>query len=85
MPLATGTLLFVSQGDPIMVATPPNGANGRKLRVHDKATGALLSEVQLPAGTTGAIVTCMHQGKQYVLAPIGAADHAAEFIALGLP
>jgi quinoprotein glucose dehydrogenase len=85
MPLATPTLLFVSQGDPIMVATPPSGANGRKLRVHDKATGALVSEVQLPAGTTGAIITYMHQGKQYILAPIGAADHAAEFVALGLP
>jgi quinoprotein glucose dehydrogenase len=85
MPLATRTLLFVSQGDSIMVATPPSGANGKKLRVHDKATGSVLSEVQLPAGTTGAIMTYMHQGKQYVLAPIGGVDHAAEFIALGLP
>ena len=85
MPLVTPTLLFVSQGDTIMVATPPSGANGKKLRAYDKKTGAVLWEVELPAGTTGAIMSYMHQGKQFIVAPIGSADHAAEFVALALP
>jgi quinoprotein glucose dehydrogenase len=85
MPLATRTLLFVSQGDAIMVATPPSGANGRMLRVHDKRTGAVLHELQLPAGTTGALMTYRHQGRQYLVAPIGGSSQDAEFVALGLP
>jgi quinoprotein glucose dehydrogenase len=86
MPLLTRTLLFVSQGDSIMIRTPPGGGNnGNKIRAYDKKTGAVLSEVQLPAGTTGAIITYMHRGKQYIVAPIGSTKHAAEFVALSLP
>jgi quinoprotein glucose dehydrogenase len=85
MPLVTPTLLFVSQGDSIMVATPPSGANGKKLRAYDKTSGALVAEIELPAGTTGAIMTYMYQGKQYIVAPIGATNHPAEFVALALP
>lgn len=85
MPLVTPTLLFVSQGDSVMVSTPPSGANGKRLRAYDKASGALLGETELPAGTTGAIMTYMYQGKQYIVAPIGGTSHAAEFVALALP
>jgi quinoprotein glucose dehydrogenase len=86
MPLLTKTLLLVGQGDTIMVRTPPGGGgNGNKIRAYDKQTGAVLGEVQLPAGTTGAMITYMHKGKQYIVAPIGSTSHAAEFIALSLP
>jgi mannose-6-phosphate isomerase-like protein (cupin superfamily) len=42
-PLATETLLFVSEGDQINVRTPPDGG-GKKLRAFDKATGKVVWE-----------------------------------------
>jgi glucose dehydrogenase len=85
MPLLTKTLLFVSQGDPIMIRTPPGGGtNGNRIRAYDKQSGAVVSEFQLPAGTTGAIMTYRHQGTQYIVAPIGSTTHAAEFVALAV-
>jgi quinoprotein glucose dehydrogenase len=86
MPLLTRTLLFVSQGDPIMIRTPPGGGtNGNRVRAYDKKTGAVVWDFKLPAGTTGAIMTYLHKGKQYIVAPIGATNHPAEFVALSLP
>jgi quinoprotein glucose dehydrogenase len=93
-PLATGTLLFVGEGDPIM-ATPARvpkgmplsiapGAGGRKFRAFDKASGAVLWETELPAGTTGAPMTYMHRGKQYVVVAIGSRERAAEYVAFSL-
>ncbi len=61
------------------------GAGGRKFRAYDKATGAVLWETELPAGTTGAPMTYMFQGKQYIVVAIGSRDRAAEFVALSLP
>jgi quinoprotein glucose dehydrogenase len=85
MPLLTRTLLFVSQGDSIMVRTPPGGGvNGNRIRAYDKQTGAVVWEMQLPAGTTGAMMTYLYRGKQYIVAPIGSTTHSAEFVALAL-
>ena len=85
MPLVTKTLLFVSHGDPIMAGRPAGGGTDTQLRAYDKATGALASSLELPAGTTGAIMTYMHRGTQYIVAPIGSTDHEPEFIALSVP
>ena len=85
MLLATKTLLFVSHGDPIMAGRPASGANDTLLRAYDKASGQVVWEMELPAGTTGAIMTYMHRGKQYIVAPIGSTDHPPEFVALSLP
>jgi len=82
-PLATKTLLFVSEGDQVNVRTPPNGG-GKKLRAFDKATGKVLWETTLDAGTTGTMMTYLYKGKQYIVVAIGGQDHAAEFIALSL-
>jgi len=94
--LLTKTLLFVGEGDPVMVragsrlrpemprAIAP-GAGGNKLRAFDKATGAVVWDMALPAGTTGAPMTYMFEGKQYVLVAIGGTEHRAEFVALSLP
>jgi glucose dehydrogenase len=94
-PLVTKTLLFVGEGDSIMAdpgRVPPGmplafapGAGGRKFRAYDKATGKVLWETELPAGTTGAPMSYMFQGKQYVVVAVGARDHAAEYVALSLP
>jgi quinoprotein glucose dehydrogenase len=94
-PLLTKTLLFVGEGDPIMAAparVPAGmplaiapGAGGRKFRAYDKATGQVVWETELAAGTTGAAMTYVYQGKQYIIVAVGSRDHSAEFIALSLP
>jgi glucose dehydrogenase len=96
-PLVTKTLLFVGEGDPIMSslgsrlrpempASLAPGAGGNKFRAYDKATGATLWETELPAGTTGAPMTYMFAGKQYIVVAIGSKEaHSAEYVALSLP
>ena len=92
----TKTLLFVGEGDPVMVRAGSRlrpemplsiapGAGGKKFRALDKATGAVVWETEFPAGTTGAPMTYMHGGKQYIVVAIGGVDVDAEFIALALP
>jgi quinoprotein glucose dehydrogenase len=83
-PLLTKTLLFLGEGDPINIRTPPGGG-GKKFRAYDKATGAVLWQTEFPAGTTGAPMTYMYRGKQYIVVAIGSAEHAAEFVAMALP
>ena len=61
------------------------GAGGKKFRAFDKATGAVVWETELPAGTTGAPMTYMFDGKQYRVVAIGSVDHDPEFVALSLP
>jgi quinoprotein glucose dehydrogenase len=60
-------------------------AGGKKFRAFDKATGAVLWETELPSGTTGAPMTYMYQGKQFIVVPVGATDQDPEFVALSLP
>ena len=83
-PLLTKTLLFVGEGDPINVRTPPGGG-GKKFRAYNKATGAVVWETEFPAGTTGAPMTYLYKGKQYIVVAIGSVEHPAEFVALALP
>ena len=71
-------------GDQINSRTPPGGG-GRKIRVLDKATGATIWETEMPAGATGAPMTYMHDGKQYVVMAIGGQKYPAEFVAYSLP
>ena len=67
-------------GMPVSIAP---GAGGKKFRAYDKATGAVLWETELPAGTTGAPMTYMFKGKQYLVVAVGGAE--PEFVALSLP
>ena len=83
-PLVTKTLLFVGEGDPLNIRTPPGGG-GKKFRAYDKASGAVLWETEFSAGTTGAPMTYMYKGKQYIVVAIGSTEHPAEFVAVALP
>jgi quinoprotein glucose dehydrogenase len=86
MPLLTRTLLFLAQGDPLMIRTPPMQPKfGNRLRAYDKTNGKVLWDMQLPAGATGAMITYLHAGKQYLVVPIGSRTHAGEWVALSLP
>jgi len=83
-PLVTKTLLFVTEGDQVNVRTPPGGG-GKKIRAHDKATGRVIWEYQMDAGSTGTLMTYRHKGRQYLVVAIGGQNHPAEFIAFALP
>ena len=37
--------------------------------------------MDLPAGVTGAPITYMHEGKQYIVVAIHGREHAPEFVA----
>jgi quinoprotein glucose dehydrogenase len=45
----------------------------------------VLAEIELPAGTTGAPMTYLHGGKQYIVVAVGGRDADPEWIALSLP
>jgi quinoprotein glucose dehydrogenase len=51
----------------------------------DGYRGQVLWETDLPAGTTGAPMTDMFRGKQYIVVAIGSREHAAEYVAVSLP
>jgi glucose dehydrogenase len=85
-PLLTRTLLFIGEGSDAVIGTPQvSWGWGKKFRAYDKATGAVVWETELPSGTTGAPMTYMHKGRQFIVVPIGAKDHPAEYVALALP
>ena len=54
------------------------------LRAHDKKTGDILAEIELPANQTGVPMTYMLGGVQYIVVAVGASDHPAELVALRL-
>jgi glucose dehydrogenase len=79
-PLVTKTLLFIAEsanigGDP----------GGKMFRAYDKATGKVVAEIELPAKTSGAPMTYMHAGRQYIAIALSERNYPAELIALALP
>jgi glucose dehydrogenase len=84
-PLLTKSLLFLGEGSDALPGTNREGMWGKMFRAYDKSTGKILWETELPAGTTGAPMTYLHQGKQYIVVAIGGREHPGEWVALGLP
>jgi quinoprotein glucose dehydrogenase len=73
--LVTKTLLFYGEGR----------GGGPAFHAVDKATGAEIAEVVLPAPTNAAPITFTHKGRQYIVVAIASADLPAELVALALP
>ena len=73
-PVLTRTLLFIAQAD----------GSRNLLRAIDKATGAIVHEVELPLPPTGTPMTYMAGGKQYIALALGGAQ-SAKLVALTLP
>jgi quinoprotein glucose dehydrogenase len=73
--LVTRTLLFAGEG----VGGKPI------LRAHDKATGEILAEIELPAAQTGLPMSYMLDGTQYLVVAVGGRGSPAEFVAFTLP
>lgn len=55
------------------------------LSVFDKKTGDLIAEIELPTNATGAPMTYLSGGRQFIVVPVGGASIPAELIALALP
>jgi quinoprotein glucose dehydrogenase len=73
-PLLTKTLLFIAQRD----------GDRNLLRAFNKATGAIITEIDLPLPPAGTPMTYLVDGRQYVsIAVGGGAD--AKLITLALP
>ncbi|MEE2898879.1 MAG: pyrroloquinoline quinone-dependent dehydrogenase [Gemmatimonadota bacterium] len=94
-PLATRTLLFIGEGfyprldlrrvpEGMPVETSA-GFGGPWFRAYDKATGAVVWEMELPDGAAGAPMTYLHEGEQYIVLAVGGGEEVAEFIALKVP
>ena len=60
------------------------GQRGALLRAYDKATGADVGAVQMPAGQTGSPITYMHEGRQYIVLAVSGANYSAELLAFRL-
>ena len=91
--LVTKTVLIVVQmgyfGPPHfepVLGRPILDLNNRDphLWVYDKASGEMLAEIELPANATGAPITYMAGGKQYIAFPVGGGPLVEELIALSL-
>ena len=98
-PLVTKSLLFVGEGSDAVIGTVPGGGNaydgpataydeswrwGTLFRAYDKSSGNTVFEIDLLAGTTGAPMTYMHEGKQYIVVAVSSRATEPEWIALGL-
>ena len=72
--LVTKTLLFATEG-----------WGGRPyFRAHDKATGAVLAEIELPGAVGGLPMTYAIDGRQFIVMSV-AGERGAELVALALP
>jgi quinoprotein glucose dehydrogenase len=84
--LVTKNFVFMGEGSDSGVGLPPGGTYGGKMfRAFDKKTGAIVWEMELPAGTSGAPMTYMHGGKQFIVVAISGRQFPGELIALALP
>jgi len=54
------------------------------LWVYDKTSGEMLAEIELPANATGAPITYMAGGKQFIVFPVGGGPLVEELIAVSL-
>ncbi len=82
--LVTRSLVFLADGSDVMVVQPEGGGS-RKFRAYDKSTGEVVREMELPAGVSGAPMTYLHEGRQYIVMAISGTDFEGELLALALP
>jgi glucose dehydrogenase len=56
-----------------------------RLHAVDKRTGERIATIELPARSSTAPMTYLHDGRQYIIVPIGGAGHPGSLAALALP
>jgi quinoprotein glucose dehydrogenase len=79
--LVTKTLVIA--GEPGFATTA--SGRGAMLRAYDKATGADVGALFIPAPQTGSPMTYMLNGKQYIVVAISGAGYSGELVAYRLP
>jgi quinoprotein glucose dehydrogenase len=79
--LVTKSLLFAGEGAGLYGS---DGGGGNMFRAHDKATGEIIAEIELPANQAGIPMTYSINGKQYIVVAVGAIGHPGELVALTL-
>ncbi len=82
--LVTKSFVFMGEGSDSGVGLP-NGGGGNMFRAFDKKTGKIAWEMELPAGTSGAPMSYMVNGRQYIVVAISGRQMPGEFVALALP
>ncbi len=80
--LTTRTLVICGDGG---LFTDEQGRKGARLRAYDKKTGEEKGAVFMPARQTGAPMSYMRGGKQYIVLTIGSNTYSSEVIAFRLP
>ena len=93
-PLLTKSLLFLGQRKPNEAHRTRGPSDDHSallitkpcLRAFHKATGELLAEIDLPNFPTGAAMTYLSHGRQYVVIAVGGGgSNNAELVGLSLP
>ena len=79
--LVTKTLVIM--GDP-QATTTPRG-RGAMLRAYDKATGAEVGAIFIPAPQSGSPMTYSIDGRQYIVVAVSGGAYSGEYIAFALP
>ena len=78
-PLLTKELLFLGESGNI-----GGGSGGPMFRAYDKRTGKVLWEKEMPTLVTGAPMTYVQNGRQYIVVAVSARGKPAELVALTL-
>jgi quinoprotein glucose dehydrogenase len=79
--LVTKTLVIM--GDP-QFTTSPRG-RGAMLRAYDKATGAEVGSILMPAPQSGSPMSYSVDGRQYIIVAVSGGNYSGEYIAYRLP
>jgi quinoprotein glucose dehydrogenase len=77
------TKTLVIMGDPQATTTPQG--RGAMLRAYDKATGAEVGAIFIPAPQSGSPMTYSIDGRQYIVVAVSGGAYSGEYIAFALP
>jgi glucose dehydrogenase len=80
--LVTKTLVISGEPRAGMTST---GLRGAMLRAYDKSSGAEVGAVYMPAPESGAPMTYLFDGKQYIVVAVSGGAYSGELLALRLP
>ena len=80
--LVTKTL--VVSGEPL-ATTLPNRPRGAMLRAYNKATGAEVGAVFMPAQQSGSPMTYLFNGRQYIIVAVSGGNYSGEYLAFAVP
>ena len=80
--LLTKTLLFLGESSEALFGGSQPNSSGKKFRAYDKATGKVIWETELPAGTTGAPMTYLAGASSTSWCRLAERTSPAEWVAL---